>query len=495
MNPKSTAILCGVAAALAAFLYFYELGGEQARQQAEDAQKRSFPNVEQTAVESISITATDRTSVTIERQDGDWQIVSPIDFAADRFAVDGIASALAQLTHETIIEKPSPKEVYGLDSELSEIRFTAGGIEYGLRTGDSTPTGGNVYVSIEGDSRVFTVAAYRAKSMRKSLDELRDRRVAGFDPTSVKRFVASWPGGRVVVERSGDDWKLAFPLEGSADTETVDGLLSSLSLLRAEAFVDAPAADLATGLEAPEFMIEIELSMMAAEAGEEVASAQTPKALQIAIGGLDDTATRRFVRAASPSYYLIPAASLDEFPRRLIEYRNRQLTQFSESAASRIELGFHSETGVSTVITAQRGAEGWTSSAGPIQQEKFAALVSHFSRLRGDAVVADALGKEELEGIGLNPPRVILSVFGEAGSEGEGGAEALLGVLHLGSTRAEGIFAQVPNRETVFALDAAIAEFIPVNLEAFQNHFAGLPEADTESDVELEPKDEGAATE
>jgi hypothetical protein len=47
MNPKTTAVLFAIAAALAAFVYFYEIEGEQARVEAKAAEKRLFPNVEQ----------------------------------------------------------------------------------------------------------------------------------------------------------------------------------------------------------------------------------------------------------------------------------------------------------------------------------------------------------------------------------------------------------------------------------------------------------------
>ena len=61
------------------------------------------------------------------------------------------------MARESVIEEPSARKVYGLDSHESEIKFSAGGVEYALRTGDSTPVDGNFYVSIEGDQVILKV--------------------------------------------------------------------------------------------------------------------------------------------------------------------------------------------------------------------------------------------------------------------------------------------------------------------------------------------------
>jgi len=476
MNPKTAAILFVIAAALAAFVHFYEIGGEEARKGAEEAEKRLFPKVEQAAVESISLIASDGPSVLVERREGAWRLIEPLDFAADTFAVDGIASALAQMASESVIDEPRPAEVYGLDAEDTVVHFTAGGSEYALRTGDSTPVGANVYAAIEGDDRVYTVAAYRTQSLRKPLDELRDKRIADFDQSAVKRFTASWPTGRVVVERSGEGWHLLEPVQEAADNEAVDGLLSGLVFLRAEGFVDDPAPELEAGFEVPEFAIEIELSIVAADAG------QAPAPLRVAVGGLNDSGTHRLVKGAAQSLFTIASARLDEFPRSVVEYRDRQLGLFSPALATRVELGFHSDLGVTTAVTARRGAEGWTSSPDPISEEKLASLVAELSRLRADGIIAEAMGTDELQAIGLDPPKAIISVFGDSAAEGEGGAPLLV-ELQLGSIRAEGIPARTPQRETVFELNGVLAEQIPVSLEAFRNYFVSQPEPEPEPEV------------
>ena len=117
MNPRTTGILFLIVAALGAFVYFYEIRGEEGRLEAEARQKRLFPDVEAEAVEWLALTTSDGRPVRAERREKGWQIVEPLVFPGDEFALDGMASALAQIASEAVYEDPQAPEVYGLDDE------------------------------------------------------------------------------------------------------------------------------------------------------------------------------------------------------------------------------------------------------------------------------------------------------------------------------------------------------------------------------------------
>src|SRR5262245_17413124 len=146
MNPRVTGLLFLVAAALGAFVWFYEIQGEEARKTSEDAAKRLFPDVEPDAVEWIALTTSDGHAARLERREGTWRLVAPVEFRADGFAVDGMASALAQLASEATYKEPQPPEVYGLGEGAREIAFGVGGSEHRVRIGAKTPIGGNSYL-------------------------------------------------------------------------------------------------------------------------------------------------------------------------------------------------------------------------------------------------------------------------------------------------------------------------------------------------------------
>jgi len=186
MNPKTTAVLFAIAAALAAFVYFYEIEGEQARVEAKAAEKRLFPDVEQGKITALSLRISGASEIRLERRDGRWRIVTPIDFGADRFAADGLASAISQLMIESVIEDPRPSDVYGLEAGGVEVRFAFGDLEKTLRIGSETPVGSNTYASVDGDDRVYTVATYQLSPFKKGLDDVLDKRILDFDPAAVR---------------------------------------------------------------------------------------------------------------------------------------------------------------------------------------------------------------------------------------------------------------------------------------------------------------------
>jgi hypothetical protein len=75
------------------------------------------------------------------------------------------------------------------------------------------------------------------------------------------------------------------------------------------------------------------------------------------------------------------------------------------------------------------------------------------------------------------------------GSHDEGG-EPLLAEIFLGRSDSErGIFARVPDRDIVYALETTLAEHVPINLEAFRNRFVSEEqEAEAEEEAPLDPE-------
>jgi len=424
--------------------------------------------VVQSEIASISLRASDAPEIRLERRDGRWRIVAPIDFAADTFAADGVASAITQLRSESVIEDPRPPDVYGFGAEHAEVRFTAGDLEKALRLGNSTPVGSNSYASVDGDDRVYTVATYQLTPFKKRLEDLRDKRIVDFDQAAVRRVAVSWPGTSFVVERSDEGWQMVEPVQARADVDTVDALLSSLSFLRASGFVDDPGSAEEMGFVPPQFAVEMEMTREAADSD--------PVIARFAVGGVAETGAQRFVRGAVESLYLISKHSFDGFSRRVVEYRDRRLAEFEADDARRVELGFHSAAGETVAVSVTRDGFGWVSNADPVQPEIMNVLVDVLSGLHADDIVAEELGPAELQAMGLDPAKAVLLVYGD------GDPAERLAEIHLGVAFGGGVTARVPDRETIFLLDAALADLLPTDLEDYRERFVAQPELATDEE-------------
>jgi len=489
MNPRNTGILLLVAAALGAFIYFYEIQGAQSRREAAEQEKRLFAGVEQGAIEWIALAPAGGATSRVERRDGAWHMVEPVDFPADTFGADSLASTLATLGSESVLEDAGPPEEYGLGDGARVVRFSAGGKEHELRLGKDSPVGQNTYAST-GSGSIYTIARYKAASFDKRPDDLRDKRVLDFDRESIRRIVASWPGGRVVLEREAKPaepeaknaeeakpaapaqpgWRMVEPIAERADGDRVDQMLSDLSLLRAEGFVDDPPPDAAAGLAPPAF--EVALEAPAQGEGAE------PRVFHLAIGAIRDEKLR-LARGAQKSLYTIQAARFDALPRDVMAYRWKQLAHFDLADAHAADFFYQAPSGDPVVIHAERGDKGWTSTPESFIAGKLDAAMAVLSHLKAAQIVADSMDEPKLRKLGLAPPNAVVTVFGkqpEAGKPAEGGESApplpVLAEVQFGNVEgSEWIAARAAGDPTVYRLAYSVAEQLPVSLDAFRNRF------------------------
>jgi hypothetical protein len=491
MRPKTTGILLLLAAALGAFVYFYEIRGADARREAEEREKRLF-GVEQADIEWISLTQPSGESARLERRDGRWLLVSPLEFPADTYAADNLAATLSSLASEAVLENPQPPEEYGLGPGARIVRFGAGGEEHELRIGKDAPVGGFAYASTPNTGAVYTIARFKAAGFDKPIAELRDKRILEFDVAAIQQIEASWPDGRVTLERDAaatpapaeaDDapdapepqstasWRITSPIQGRADAQTVEELLSTLSFLRADDFVDEVPSDTQAGFASPVF----EIALTAPGEGEGAA----PRVFRMAVGGPQGS-DHRLVRAAQRSLYTSPVATLDDLPRDLAAYRWKQLAHFAVGDAAVVDFFFQAPKGDPVAIHAERGTDGWTSTPEAFAPARLESIVAELSRLRAEDIVADSMGDAELRALGLAPPNAIITVLGSPeapaadadADAAEKPAAPVLAEVQIGDVEgSEWIAARAAGDPTVYRLPYSLAEQLPVSLDSFRNRF------------------------
>jgi hypothetical protein len=474
---RNTLILLAVAALLGAGIWLSNRR-EAEKQEAEERSKRLFAGIEAGDVEWIALTTNDGREAKLARREGSWRVVEPVDFPADAATADGMAGALATLASEAVLEDPQPPEVYGLGEGARVVRFGVGGAERVLRIGKKTPLGANSYAATGDDPAVYTVATFKTTAFDKPLDDLRERRPMRFERDDVARIEAEWVGGRVVLEKQGEAWKLVEPLADDADEDTVETLLADLAFLRAAGFVDEPPPPAEVGLERPEYRVVLSGT-----------GAGAPPLAELAIGGVIEIHARAG-KAAEPVLYKIPEDRFQKLPKKVEAFRFKQLSRFVASDAQRFELIFHDPEAAAggasgaITVTGTRSDAGWETSPEPMAAGMAARLVAELARLDAAEIAAEEAGPEELAGLGLAPPRATLRVHGPA-PEG-GGAAPLLAEVQFGVQSGDRVIARRADRPTIFRMDAARAQHLPVSLEAFRNRFASQ-QAPDEAGGEDEP--------
>jgi hypothetical protein len=170
--------------------------------------------------------------VTLQKADaGKWQITQPKPYRADQETVAGMLSTLSGLNADRVVEdKASNLKQYGLDPAVAELDITGKG--QGTRQlllGDDTPTGGDVYASLAGDPRVFTVSSFNKTSLDKSLNDLRDKSLLTVDADKVSRVELIRKGPEIEFDRTKDGWQILKPTSSPSDSSAVNNLVRSLT--------------------------------------------------------------------------------------------------------------------------------------------------------------------------------------------------------------------------------------------------------------------------
>lgn len=460
MNPRHTAILALLVAAVGAFVWFYEIRGGEQRRERTEAEKRVFRDVAADDIVLITLRTRDAQEARLERVEGAWKLLAPLSFPADGTAADGIAGSLARLSSEATVDDPAGPAEYGLDAP-PKIRFRAGDRDFVLRVGDKTPIGASSYVAGAEDTPVYVVPTFEVASLDKTLDELRDRRPLRFDREAAVELRVRWRNGSARLVRDEQDpeaWRLVEPLAAAADARTVSRALSDLEFLRAVGFEDAPTAARRKELEQPELTVEI-----VTRADAEQATAR------LALGPADPGGKRVAEGAVAGTLYQIAAGALEEFPRSVDAFREKSLARYVADEARRFELAFHEpDAGATFLVTGTRDGQTWRTEPEAMKPEAAALLVRELSGLEAKAIAAESLGPKQHAELGLDPPRVVIRVLGGREDRAEGTlAEVQLGV----ADPKRGIAAKRADRETIFWLPFERSESLPTSAAAFRERF------------------------
>jgi hypothetical protein len=119
---------------------------------------------------------------------------------------------------------------------------------------------------VEGQGPVVLVDAKAIQDLSKTETDVRDKSVfPSFETSDVKRARVAAAGKPLVVEKSGDDWKVLEPSRGPAKSLKVSDLLLALRSLRWKEIASPKGDDAARyGLDHP----EMEVSVYKADGGE-----------------------------------------------------------------------------------------------------------------------------------------------------------------------------------------------------------------------------------
>ena len=217
---------------------------------------KSILDVDTASVETLTVEAQGAKPMTFAKKDAAWRITAPIDAKADFSTVDGLVSRVATGRMKSIVAADAAAadlKKFGLAAPQATITIGTGSSRATLALG-SKPEDDETSVYARDLSRpiVFTVDAALVDDAKKAPADLRAKDIFEFRSFSATSADLTWNGQTVTfakekptdTEQSStvDVWKLKAPEAKDVDQTKVTDLLTTLSNLVADSFVERPHA-------------------------------------------------------------------------------------------------------------------------------------------------------------------------------------------------------------------------------------------------------------
>jgi hypothetical protein len=319
-------VLLAVAAALVLFIVFFERKLPTTDERREASQKVfSLQDADITALEL----ADGALRWALRKEDGKWRLKAPLEYPAEETAVSGMVSAVVTLRKERTLTPGADLKGFGLEPAAATLKMETAGGPVTLALGAEVPGTDQVAVRWLERGEAYFVGKNLLTSLRRPVDELRDKAVFTVDASSVTRMevVYSATGRRTALWKEEGGWMLDTPFTDRADPEGVDKLLFNFTGLRAKAFVDdAEARGLkALGLDPPTAVITF-------------TDKDKKPVLEAAVGYAFGMGTNEFYLRRGSQVILVEADLWPNLQKGLLTIPNPKLFGFSRWEVDRMEM-------------------------------------------------------------------------------------------------------------------------------------------------------------
>ncbi len=346
MSYRRTLVFLIIFAGLAAFYYFYEVKGGEARSRADERATLLFSFESEDANTLTLRKAAD--TIVIERQDAVWIITQPVSAQTEDGAIDRILDALVELRYERDIGVADDLADFGLAEPETEIEVAGkGGILGTILLGAFTPDGSKLYVKLAGKEPVFTVKKFVKDALDRDLFDLRDKSVIDFAIPDITGVEAFRDGRAFVFEKNADaDWMMTSPADHKADAGKIRRLLDSVRSATVKKFVEEAATDFdAYGLAPASVVIKLKF-------------AEKTTALSLGDSVDPDESGSVFARMSDrPRVFELSAGILQNLSNEVDEWRDRSLLDFERDEVSKLQIT--STDGGVTVVRSFADSDEW----------------------------------------------------------------------------------------------------------------------------------------
>ena len=344
MNFKTTLVLIGLLAVAGIVLLVTRDTGEETSETTIADAQRLFA-VDEADVNKLTLSAADGRTMTLERAGGKWRMTQPVSAEAEAFEVDSLVRSVVDLQTQGTTDA----QATGLDKPRYTIDFTTSdGTSHTLLVGEKTAVGDNLYVAKKDQGQTQVVSADLLERLEKQPGDFRSKKLVEMSTGDVTSIEIDKPDGKIVLSKSGEDWKVTQPQNFPAEKSEVDNILFDLTGLRANEFVSENAAAEATQFDLARPRLTATLSTtkpalpvgVAAPTTAATAPTTGPAPLVIKFGRYDDVLKENVYVTTSQSSVVaaVRASVLETVNKKPIELRDRRVLDVDPSHVSAITI-------------------------------------------------------------------------------------------------------------------------------------------------------------
>ena len=370
---RSTALLIIVLGALVGYLYYLDRDGAP----DPDAREKVFAEVAADDIEEVQIAKADGVPARLQKMDGTWRLLEPVQADADSTELSSIVNSLAAIDIQRVVdENAADVAQYGLQPAHVTVSFRAKGETEPRRLliGEKTPAGGDVYAMQPDSKRVFLVSSFLETTVNKDAFALRDKRVLKFDRDKADGLELASGATVIQLAKNGTDWRLLKPIAARADFGQVESIVVRLGSANMESIVDETGS---TGT--AKYGLDRPTATFAVSTG----GARTTLTL-----GATENALVFAKDSTRPMVFTVAPTLKDDVLKNVSDYRRKDLFDARSFTASRIELVRGTET-----MAFEKGKTAdkdvWKTAAGQdADATKIEDLLTKVTSLRADSFEA-----------------------------------------------------------------------------------------------------------
>lgn len=390
MSFKITGFFAFLLIALLTFLYFFEIPRIKEQRTDMENSMKVFPPLQHGSVIRMTLKQGDSLLVAAKEM-GVWKIQKPVKTLGDRPELESLIRIVRSIEILQIIVDSvgaSSNEInlkdFGLENpEVSLVIDQGEGNTDSIAFGEDSPMGFS-YLKRSSKPGILAVPTWRKMQFKKSLLDLRDKRMLPMDMDLVKTFEYESNGVKIVASKRGLEWFLEHPVKDRGDDAMIQAFLNSMQSARVRGFAEEAAEDLTLfGLHRPWLALTLyegeRLTKKKVIFGDQI----KPERLQRYYGKYE----------SNQSVFIIDSTFVKNLKKTLFDFRFKEIFSFDRSGVDRVRLVTQEKT-----VDCRRVSSNFWSVIFPSQNtvrtgdiEDFLALIDNLKILRFVSETSDYL--------------------------------------------------------------------------------------------------------